>query len=205
MKNVSLYLSIVLLIAVGVLYYLHFAGSNISDDTSSEVIKNKQQNSNSASLPIAFINSDSLMLNYNLALDLNDELVASQDEVRAKFDSKAKSFQKKLASYQEKAQRGAFLSAQSQAMQEKSLQKDQQELQTFEQQLSNKLMIMQQNMNKQLMDSIVSYINDYNKVANYEAIFGVKPLVCNSALDITSTILDGLNDRYKNNKPTEEK
>ena len=80
----------------------------------------------------------------------------------------------------------------------------QQELQKLEYDYSNQLAAEQQNMNAQLFDSISSFITEFNTPEKYKVILGHSiggsMLYGSEQLDITGSIVDGLNSRYGNDE-----
>ena len=76
MKGTSLIVSIVLFIAVAVLYILHFTGSDGNGSTSFESINS---NGETGSLKIAYVKADSIVLNYDLSQDLQDDFSKKQE------------------------------------------------------------------------------------------------------------------------------
>ena len=68
-------------------------------------------------LPIAVVNTDSILLHYTLAVEASDKLQAQYEESMVKLDTKAKAFQKEyetfqqdVLNFQKKVEANAFLS-----------------------------------------------------------------------------------------------
>ena len=93
MKNLPLILNVVLLVAVGVLYYLHFAPkkSASSDTTSSFDI---------GELKLAYINSDSVLSKYEYLKASAEILEAKSKKVEQDYINRAQSLQKEIEAYQ---------------------------------------------------------------------------------------------------------
>ena len=72
----------------------------------------------------------------------------------------------------------------------------------LEQELGAKLSEETQKINKEINDSVSSFLKRYNKKKNYTYIFGYTPglviLYANEKNDITKEVLVGLNEEYKN-------
>ena len=152
-------------------------------------------------LPIAYINVDSLLLNYNYAKDLNEALLRKQENSRVSINQKGKALEREVADFQNKIKNNAFLT-EARAQQEATrLQKQEAELQELSQRLNNELMIEQQKMNVQLNDSIQSFLVEYNATKKYEMIFsntmGDNILIAQPKYDITNEVLEALNKRYQ--------
>ena len=91
MKGTSLIVSIVLLVAVAVLYVLHFTDSDSEEHESSEPTTN---NVGTSSLRIAYVKADSVILNYNLSQDLHDDFTKKQEAYTSEYGIKRQNFEK---------------------------------------------------------------------------------------------------------------
>lgn len=157
-----------------------------------------------ASLNIRYIDSDSLLANYNLAKDLQEATMRAVSRIDNARQAKGNEIQKFAASVQQKAQSGGYLS-------EASYNADMQKLQKMQQDAENYLANLSRNADNelaqqqiQLNDSIESFIKAYNKTHGYDAIlYKNAGVYFNPALDITSDVIKGLNARY--NKVSESK
>ena len=148
-------------------------------------------------LPIAYVDIDSLLTNYNLARDLNEEMLTRQENARASVNEKGRKLEKEMAEFERKVKNNAFLSQDRFEQEQQRLLKQQQELQTYAQQLENELLQEQQKMLTQVTDSITNFIKEYNKDGKYEAIFNKNStLFINPAYNITGEIITLLNKRY---------
>ncbi len=148
-------------------------------------------------LPIAYVNIDSLLLNYNLAKDLNEEMLTRQENSRADINEKGRQLEKEVADFERKAKNNAFLSQDRFEQEQQRLMKKQQELQTYAQRLENEILMEQQKMIIRVNDSINSYIKEYNKDGKYEAILNnSSTLYIKPAYDITMDVVEQLNKRY---------
>ena len=65
-----------------------------------------------ATLPIAYVNTDSLLANFDMAKDLNEELIKKTEDARASINSQAASLEKEVNEFQRKVQTNAFLNEQ---------------------------------------------------------------------------------------------
>ena len=196
MKSTSLIVGIVSLVAVAVLYILHFAGSGKSSEKITGDSTNKSVEE-VKSLKIAYVKADSVILNYDLAQDLHDEFTKSQEAYNSEYGSKRQSFEKEAAAFQEKLQRGGFLTEQRAIQERDRLLGKEQEIVKLDQELSGKLAEMQQANNKQILDSLLNYLNEYNKGKGYDYILnGAEVLLGDEAHNITKEVLQALNARY---------
>ena len=149
----------------------------------------------SGHLPIAYVEVDSLLSNYNLAKDLNEKMLTRQENARATINEKGRQLEKEVAEFERKVKNNAFLSQERFEQEQQRLLKKQQELQAYAQQLENEL--LQQKMLIQVTDSITNFIKEYNKDGRYEAILNNSSvLYIKPEYNITPEVTRILNKRY---------
>ena len=104
--------------------------------------------------------------------------------------------------FQEKLQRGGFLTEERAVKERDRILAQEQEIQQLNNDLSNKLAQMEQKINIQLVDSIVSYVKIFNKSHNYNYIFSNSGniIIGDQAHNISKEIVEGLNARYAKSK-----
>jgi len=202
MKGSSLIVSIVLFVAVAILYVLHFSGSG-KNNKAGEITPGK---TNSATgLRIAYVKADSVILNYDLSQDLHDELSKKQEAYTNEFTAKRKKFEKEAAAFQEKLQRGGFLTEQRAVTERDRLAGKEQEIMKLNDELSKKLAQAQQENNQQILDKLMDYLKKYNETAQYDYILnGGSVLIGQEADNITQKVLTDLNEAYKATKSKTE-
>lgn len=194
MKGSSLAVSIVLFVAVAVLYVLHFTGEKTSGNISDEV---KSAENQSVGLRIAYVKADSVILNYNLADDLHDDFTKKQEAYTTEYGTKRQAFERDAAAFQEKLQRGGFLTEQRAIQERDRLVGIEQEVAKLDQDLSTKLAELQAANNELVLDSLMSCINDINAVKKYDYIFSASNiLIGRDADNITGEVLKMMNERY---------
>ena len=192
MKNISLILNAVLLIAVAVLYFLHFSGSK----TSTEVTA--QQEGAPLDLSIAYINSDTLLNNYDYFDELQKEFEAKRVNLEAEYETRARGLQNELASFQQNAPNMTI--AQARAVEENLVQKQQNLLQ-YQQTLSQNLANEKAKMDEELYTRVSDYLQEYGKANNYQLVLtyqrGSGVLFANDSMNITQNVITGLNQAYQ--------
>lgn len=194
MRGSSFIVSIAALVAVAVLYILYFTGSS-QPAIESEVKEVLAASENV--LRIAYVKADSVILNYDLAEVLHDEFTKKQEAYNTEFGTKRQSFEKEAAAFQEKLQRGGFLTEQRAIQERDRLVGREQEILQLDQELSGKLAELQATNNKQILDSLLNYLNEYNKKHKYDFILnGSDVLVGSEEYNITAKVLKALNERY---------
>lgn len=181
-----------------------FAGSLASCSNSQPSITPASSIVEGASLPIAYVNTDSLLANYNMAKDLNEELIKKTEDARASINSQAAALEKEVNEFQRKVQTNAFLNEQRAQSEATRLQNKKDQLDQLNYKLQNDLAQEQAQMNDRLIDTIQSVLKEYNAVKKFELILSNTMhdniLLDNPKYDITNELLEILNSRYAENK-----
>jgi outer membrane protein len=200
MKNLSLILNAVLIVAVGVLFYLHFS----QEKPSSEVQK-PAENTVSPDMAIVYINIDSLLNNYAYFHEMQDEFSDKQSEMEAELNQRSKQYEASALDFQNKVQKGLVTRREAAALEQQLLQ-EQQNLLQLRDELTMELAEEEQVRNRRLINEIMEFLKEYNKDHNYQFIFsnsfGDNVLFANEKLDITRSVLVGLNAQYEAKKET---
>ncbi|HEY5825066.1 MAG TPA: OmpH family outer membrane protein, partial [Cyclobacteriaceae bacterium] len=152
MKNLSLILNAVLIVAVGVLYYLHFASPKSASVSSGNV--------SAANLQIAYINADSVLKNYDYFKVSREKLESKGQKLDADLRNRAQSLQNDYAAYQRNL--GSMTIGQAKALEE-DLTKKQQNLRMYQESLSQELMGEEQKINQELYGKVTDYLKKYGK------------------------------------------
>jgi outer membrane protein len=190
MKNISLILNGVLLVAVAVLYYLHFAPKNN--------VEASQTDSAPADLKIAYINSDTVLKYYDY-FNVNRQILEEKGKkMDQEFRNRAQSLQNDISAYQRNL--GSMTIGQAKTVEE-DLGKRQQNLQLYQRSLEQEIMNEQSKMNEDLYRKITSFLKDYGQQKGLDAVLKYDPtsdlLYGGAALDITKDVISGLNESYK--------
>jgi outer membrane protein len=198
MKKLSIALFSALFLAIAFLYLLYFSGNK----------KNKTNVTERVSVAtsaegIAFINIDSVIINFEMFFDRREELLAKQKKAEAELNSKGSLYEKNAKDFQEKVTKGLVTRATAAEM-EQGLIKQQQELVTLRDNLQSSLLEEEQVMNRQIIDYITTFLEENKSEYNYQYIlgksFGSVVLYGDSALDITKRVTDAINSKYKAEK-----
>ena len=160
------------------------------------------------SLPIAFIQADSLYNNYQLQIDLTQDLVQKKAQAEDQVNKQMASFQKEYQDFMQKVQTNSFIGGQSR--QESEARRLQQKQSTIEQHasaLQQDLALLQSQAFDRVNDSIQAVLKEYNKDKHFEVIYSSVPnttvFYVNEKYDITQDVLDLLNKRYAEGKKSE--
>lgn len=195
MKGTSLIVSIVLFIAVAVLYVLHFTESKTTDMRSG---KSESDVNSGTGLRIAYVKADSVILNYVLAEDLQNDFSKKQEAYNTEYSTKRQAFEKDASAFQEKVQRGGFLTEQRAVQERDRLLGIEQEVTKLDQDLSSKLSELQAANNQQVLDSLMSCINHLNISKKYDYIFSAANILKGKEADnLTAEVLKVMNERYQ--------
>lgn len=196
MKNINYIINGVLAVAVVILFVLHFTGSK--QDTVTRTIA--QGDEAVSILPIAYVNVDSLLLNYNYAKDLYEIQMKSQENARLNLSQKMKDLEKEVMDFQRKLENNIFLSRDRAEQEQMRLQKKQQDLQELDQRTANELMVESQRMSEMLRDTLVSQLKELNKDKRFQIILsntsGDNILLSEDAYDITAELIEIMNKNY---------
>ena len=148
---------------------------------------------------IAYVDYDSLLLKFDLAQEMQKELIRKEMSINNLIEKERKTLQEEAAAFETKVQNNVFATQErAQAEYEKIMKKDQELLQRsqamiaeFEKESFTKSNVVTQN--------IMEYIKEYNSDAKYDFILtkmGGNMLYANEALDITNDVVKGLNAKH---------
>lgn len=190
----------VLTIAVVVLFVLQLSNRD-SGFKSEKQTENVMVNPSESGLKIAYINTDTLLMNYKLSQDLNEDFLKEQETARTSLNEEVRVFEREMQDFRRKLENNGFISRERAEREQQRLVNREQELQQFNGKLSNDLMARQGEITNQLLDSITNYLKEQNDLWGYDMILsstlGGNVLYAKDALNITTPVLKELNTRYK--------
>ena len=194
----------VLLLGLVGIYILHFTGNNggskVNANAKAPVVKE-------GGLKIAYVDTDTLLANYQYAKDLEAELLTYKNQQEQYGKQQMEKFQK---DYQDYLKNGSNMTLSQQQAKEAELKQRAERMATLEQELTAKIMERQITENTKLLKAIFAFVREYNEqTQQFDIIirktFENSPtLYMDSCMDITKEILDGLNEEYKNVKGKKE-
>lgn len=202
MKNYSIVLNVVLLIAVAVLYVLYFTGNDKAGECQVST-----ETGTGAGTKIVYINTDTLLSNYLLSVELNEAFLKKQEERRTELNMKAKQLDQQANDFQRKLENDGFISRErAEAARQELLDKNQR-LQMLQQEMTEKSMKEQSELNKRLFEAITACLTDYNKEKGYNIVLSTviagNVLYAQDGFDITKDVVKRLNEQYNNQKKAE--
>jgi outer membrane protein len=207
MKKLPLILSVVSFIAVLVLYILYFTGGkslHLSGANTGQIA-----GSDTPGGDIVFIDIDSVLNNYQMYIDYNDEFERKAKISEAELTSKQKIYQKDVNDYQYKVERGLITRAEDQQIQQQ-LYNQQQNLLKLQQDKQMELAEQEQVTVNLVLSSITEYLREEQPKYNYRFVFanrlvGGSIFYGNADLDITREVTQGLNEKYNRVKESKKK
>lgn len=204
MKHVPLILSSLSL--VGVLVLLGMKWNEPQSGKKPVLIQSKDSSGNPVNLSgmhVAYVDIDTLESQYTYFKLKKEEFEMRQKQIDAELEKMANALQNDYVALQKKAQAGQLSESEGEAAQQ-SLMKRQQEIEMKRQNLGTKYLKDQEDFNKELHDDLYSYIEEYNTDKGYDYILSYSKdgsiLYANNALDITSDIVRGMNERKNASK-----
>ncbi|MFO7827257.1 MAG: OmpH family outer membrane protein [Bacteroidales bacterium] len=203
MKKISLWINIVLIVAVAGIYVLYFTG-NGKDQLSDVVTGEQDEKSIDRDYSIAYVNIDTLISEYQFFVDKRDQLNEKMGESEADLQIKSRNFEREVRDFQEQVNKGLITRTKAQLLQQELAQKEQQ-LYATRDNIAQELSEEEQVMLRQGLDRIMKFLEEYNKEYNYKYVlsqtFGSQVLYADKSLNITRDVLNGLNEKYeKENK-----
>lgn len=167
------------------------------EDTSKKNPKPAMTASNSQLPNYRYVDMDSVLANYNLAKDYNEDMMRMQSDAEGKISQKEKAMQNFANEVQKKMQNNGYLTQESYKQDEQKMANMQKDYQNSASEIQNNMMKAMANAQKAVQDSIVAFIESYNKSHGYDAIFQkAATLYINPQLDITDEVIEGLNAKY---------
>ena len=205
-SNIALWIGCGLSIVCSIILFIMVLSDRKTETKETkEVAKSEKKNKSlsSGGLKVAYINTDTIMAKYQMAIDMEKDLQDYQKRLKNELESKLSKFQ---SDYENYLKNGANLTLTQQKQTEQDLTKRQQELPQLEQQMMLNLQERQASDNKKMLDAVYAFIKDYNKKhQNFDIILsksyiGSPVLYIDEGMDITNEIVEGLNKEYEEYK-----
>lgn len=194
MKNLSLILNAVLLVAVIILYVLHFSAPKAHSTSSTS-------DTSTVNLKLAYINSDSVLKHYDYLKVNREQLEAKTKKMDQELRTRTVGLQNEITAYQRNV--SGMTLGQARAAEE-DLGKKQQNLQLYQQSLQQQLMQEEAKLNKELYDRITGFLKEYGQEKGLQVVLKFDPtsdvLYGGAGLDITEDVIKGLNESYQTEK-----
>jgi outer membrane protein len=194
MKKIDITLFAVLFAAVAALFVLYFIGNKPTNSNGNQVAA-----SDAVASAVAYVEMDSVLLNFDMFSDKSEELMAKQTAAENQLNAQGNTYQRNAMDYQDKVNKGLVTRAQATEM-EQALYQQQQEILALSDQLQAELLEEESVMNNQIMEYVSTYLEENKDIYNYQYIlaksFGGVVLYGDEAHDITQSVIEGLNKKY---------
>lgn len=199
MKQFSIVLNLVLVIAVFFLYYLHFSGGKKAAINSATINHNSRDTSLGKRIVVAYVELDSLNNNVNFIRQRKKELEAEQRVIANDYEN---SYHELTALRDNFLKKGNSITQQEAESFQEKLGLKQQEIEQAKQQKSQKLAEKGARIMGDMQGKLKDFMNEYNKENKFTLIFTTGTgldyfLYKDSSLNITSEIVKGLNNKMK--------
>ena len=203
MKNTSLIISIIALVAVVVFGILTLTkgGKGADAQTEGEAVE-----ASASKGDIVYVDLDRILMEYDMANDLRSVVETKVQNIEAEVTRRGKKLENDVIEFQNKIDKGLMTRSVAEAQSQK-LQQQEAEFNNYAAQKQQEINEEQVVMMNQLADAIQTYLAKYNEEKQYAMILtnsGGSPVItADAALNITDDVLAGLNEEYiksKNNK-----
>ena len=195
MKNLSLVLNIVLLLAVGYLYYHDFSGKKTKDVAAKLSSSFIATDSNSYRPPLAYVELDSLNEKITFIKEKRKELEAAMKVIEQEQEAGYRNLQAQKDNFLKKG--AAITQEEAEAFQGKLIDQ-QQKIDSKKQQQSQALNEKSFGIMEGIQTKLKDFLSEYNKDKKYMYIFttgtGLDYMVFkDSSLNITNDVIKGMN------------
>jgi outer membrane protein len=190
MKNLPTALSGLSLVAVAVLYFLHF-----SSGSKSESLVGKAA---ASGLKIAYVNADTVVKYLDYAKEVRERLETKGKKLDADLQSRAKALETEIGAYQRNI--NSMTIGQAKAVEE-DLGKKQQNLAVYQRRLEQEIATDQLKVTEELYGSLTAFLKKYGEQNGLEIVLKFNResdvLFVNPSLDISQDVIKGLNEEYQ--------
>ncbi|MBA4139543.1 MAG: OmpH family outer membrane protein [Segetibacter sp.] len=196
MKSPLLALNIILLILVGVLFYLHFSSSK-----KTEIKSAATTDANIAGpFKIAYFEMDSIENNYEYLKDVRNELKGKEQGLTTQLNQMKNRYMNKVNKFQ---QEGQTMTQERQGTIQQDLLQEQKMIQNKEQAMGHDLQDASFKKMQEVNKTIEDFLKEFNKDKMYSYILAYQPGTIyykDQRFDITPAVLQGLNNSYRKKK-----
>ena len=199
MKNLSLVLNIILLLAVSYLFYYDFSGKKTDAVAAKLSSSYKTGDSTGYRPPLAYVELDSLNEKITFIKDRRKELEAEMKAIEQEQESGYRGLQAQKDNFLKK---GAAITEEEAQIFQSKLIEQQQRIDTRKQELSQKLSEKSFGIMEGIQKKLKEFLTEYNKDKKYMYIFttgtGLDYMVFkDSTLNITNDVIKGMNEKMK--------
>lgn len=205
MKNTSLILSIISLIAVVVFGVLFLTDGSKKAEAQTEEEATEAVASKGS---IVYVDLDRILMEYDMANDLRSVVETKVQNIQAEINRRGKKLENEVKEFQNKIDKG-LLTRSAAEVQGQKLQQQEVDFNNYAAQKQQEIQEEQVVMMNQLGDAIQTYLQKYNEEKQYAMILtnsgGAPVITADTSLDITDDVLAGLNEEYIKTKNEKNK
>lgn len=199
MKNFSLVLNVVLVLAVGFLYYYDFSGKKADAVAAKIGSAHMAFDSGGHRPPLAYVELDSLNENITYIKERRRELEAEMKAIELEQENGYRRLQAQKDNF---LKRGAAITEQEAQIFQGKLIDEQQKIDSRKQELSQKLNEKSFGIMEDIQKQLRNFLTEYNKDKKYMYIFttgtGLDYMVFkDTTLNITNDVIKGMNAKMK--------
>lgn len=190
-------LNVLLLIAVGVLFYLHFSSKKTAEV---KTVSAKTATSIEEKCRIAYFEMDSIENSFTVVKDVKNELGREEDKINNEMASLEKKYRDKINQYQSQAQ--TMTQVQSEMANRDVLQM-QETIKGKKQELDSRYQDLYMRKMRDVKAKIEDFLKEYNNEKGFAYIVAYEPGLFyykDTAYNITPDVIKGLNQRYEKKK-----
>lgn len=202
MKNGLLVWNIVLTIAAGYLFFVHFSSKKKKDTAVKGATTDNKLFRVNSPFRIAYFEMDSIENNSQVVKDAKAEITRKEDAINAELNKLARELQQRYEYFRVQKAQGNLNDEQEQAAA--------QELKSRDENMQNRKKALDQEYNEfvarkmnTIKSSIEDFLKEYNRDKNYSYIIAYEQGLFyykDSAYNITPDVIRGLNELYRNKK-----
>ncbi|HEU4717088.1 MAG TPA: OmpH family outer membrane protein [Bacteroidia bacterium] len=206
-EKLSLALNAILIVAVIILFYLHFSSRAAIAD-----VKKVQDSSatsltfripkNLAGARVLYVNIDSISTKYKAFADLSSSEGTKIDTKMQQYQRRAMALQQRMNDLNTKAQNNLISGDDAQKEQD-AIDKEQKALNAMEIEI-NDMQTKAQEKNQVITEEVFKYFNQYSREKKIDFILaygaGSPIIYANDSLDVTNDVVDALNANYDANQ-----
>ncbi len=201
MKNGLVILNVILLMAVGFLFYLHFNSAKTGTKSQNKTEQKDPIDSSAKSdCRIAYFEMDSVAANFEKAKEMQSELEKKEDKMNSEMNRLQNLYQQKYINFQ---QHGATMSSSQLDAARNELGQLDQNIKDTKASLDQDYKTYYVQTQQEILSMIRQFCSEYNKDKKYAIIISNEPGLVfykDSTMDITRDLLEGLNKMYGKKK-----
>lgn len=181
--------------------------NNTQQNTTGE---NKAPEATAAQGAIVYFNLDTILRDYDMANELRSVVETKVNSINQEVTRRRNKLEKDINAFSDKLNKGLLTQSVAQTQNQKLIEQ-QQSFESYAAQKQQEILEEQQVMMNQLADAINNYIQEFNAEKKYAMIIATQgdilaaPVVAGDPeLDITDTLLEGLNAAYVQEKNSQK-